>query len=224
MIEIDDKLRYLRMVDIFQDLAPAEVEEIDRTVTMTTCRPGRVFYAPDEPTEVLFILKKGRVRLYRLTPDGKKLIVGTVEPGAVFGEMAVIGQGMQNTFAEAVDDCLLCVMSRHDVERLILSKPTVGLRMIESMAERLREAEAKLEELAFKAVPGRLAALLLRLRAERGDRITGYTHQDLAEAIGATRETVTQTLNELRARDIVALGRKEIEIIDPARLTEIASD
>jgi CRP-like cAMP-binding protein len=223
MLEISEKLRYLRTVDIFQDLAPGEVEEIDRAITMTTCRAGRVFYAPDESTEVLFILKKGRVQLYRLTPDGKKLVFGTVEPGAVFGEMAVIGQGMQNSFAEAVDDCLLCVMSRQDVERLILSKPVVGLRIIERLADRLREAEAKLEELAFKSVPARLASLLLHLHAEQGDLIAGYTHQDLADAIGATRETVTQVLTELRGQQMLAVGRKQITILDLSGLIQLAS-
>jgi CRP-like cAMP-binding protein len=223
MLEISEKLRYLRTVDIFQDLAPGEVEEIDRAITMTTCRAGRVFYAPDESTEVLFILKKGRVQLYRLTPDGKKLVFGTVEPGAVFGEMAVIGQGMQNSFAEAVDDCLLCVMSRQDVERLILSKPVVGLRIIERLADRLREAEAKLEELAFKSVPARLASLLLHLHTEQGDLIAGYTHQDLADAIGATRETVTQVLTELRGRQMLAVGRKQITILDLSGLVQLAS-
>ena len=77
------KLEYLSMVDIFQDLSPDEVANIDQMTTMSTCKAGRIFYMPDETGEVLFLLKKGRVQLYRISPDGKKLVVATLGPGAV---------------------------------------------------------------------------------------------------------------------------------------------
>ncbi len=217
------KIDYLRQVDVFQSLSKAEMEEMDRTTTMTTCRRGKIFYQPDDTSEVLFILKKGHVQLYRMSTEGKKLVVATIDPGTIFGEMAIIGQGLHNTFAEAVDDCLLCVMSRHDVERLILSKPAVALHFMEVMANRLRQAEARLEEMAFKSIPARLASLLLYLRQEQGDRISGYTHQDLAEAIGTYRETTTQTLNEFKASALIEIGRKRIDILDPAGLAEVAA-
>ena len=221
-MDVEQKINYLQMVDIFQDLSKEEMREMDRTTTMSTCRRGKIFYQPEDSSEVLFILKKGQVQFYRLSPEGKKLVVATIGPGTIFGEMAIIGQGMQNTFAEAVDDCLLCVMSRHDVERLILSKPAVALHFMEVMADRLRRAEARLEEMAFKSIPARLAGLLLHLRQEQGDRISGYTHQDLADAIGTYRETTTQTLNEFKARALVEIGRKRLDILDPAGLEELA--
>ena len=107
-----DKIGYLQMVDIFQDLTEQEMEEIDRATTMSTCRRGKILYMPEDTSEVLFLLKKGRIQLYRISPDGKKLVIDTIGPGAVFGEMALIGQGMHNTFAEAIEDCVLCVMGR----------------------------------------------------------------------------------------------------------------
>ncbi len=223
-MDAPQKIDYLRQIDVFQSLSKAEIEEMDRTTTMTTCRRGKIFYQPDDTSEVLFILKKGRVQLYRLSTEGKKLVVAVIGPGTIFGEMAIIGQGLHNTFAEAVDDCLLCVMSRHDVERLILSKPAVALQFMEVMANRLRQAEARLEEMAFKSIPARLAGLLLYLRQEQGDRINGYTHQDLAEAIGTYRETTTQTLNEFKANLLIELARKRIDILDPAGLAEVAAE
>ena len=221
-MDATQKIDYLRQIDVFQSLSRAEMQEMDRTTTMSTCRRGKIFFQPEDTSEVLFILKKGHVQLYRLSPEGKKLVVATIGPGTIFGEMAIIGQGLHNTFAEAVDDCLLCVMSRHDVERLILSKPAVALHFMEVMADRLRQAEARLEEMAFKSIPARLASLLLHLRQAQGDRISGYTHQDLAEAIGTYRETTTQTLNEFKARALIEIGRKRIDILDPAGLEELA--
>ncbi|MCB0167716.1 MAG: Crp/Fnr family transcriptional regulator, partial [Anaerolineae bacterium] len=201
-------MNYLRMVDIFQDLSKEEMQEMDRTTTMSTCRRGKIFYQPEDTSEVLFILKKGRVQLYRLSPEGKKLVISTIGPGSIFGEMGIMGQGMHNAFAEAVNDCLLCVMSRSDVERLILNKPPVALRIMNVMAQRLSQAEAQLEDLAFKSIPARLALLLLRLRDEQGsDHIYGFTHQDLADAIGTYRETATQTLNEFKANHLIDISR-----------------
>jgi CRP/FNR family cyclic AMP-dependent transcriptional regulator len=126
-----EKLRYLSELTVFQDLSPREMQELNRIITMSTVPRGRVFYRPEEPGEVLFILKEGRVQLYRISPEGKKLVITTLGPHTLFGEMALLGTKMHNTFAEAIDDCLICVMSRTDLERLILNKPQVALRILE---------------------------------------------------------------------------------------------
>ena len=218
------KLRYLSEVDIFRDLTQEDMGWVDRVTTMTTCEKGRVFYGPDESSEVLFLLKKGRVQLYRISPDGKKLVIATLGPGSIFGEMSMVGQGMYNTFAEAVDECTLCVMSRADLERVLINKPQVGLRIVETLGHRLREAEARLEDIAFKNIPARLASLLLRLQEEQGNTIEGYTHQDLAEMIGTYRETTTQTLNNFKRNGLLGIGRKRIELYDPDGLRTMAEE
>ncbi|MFQ5855851.1 MAG: Crp/Fnr family transcriptional regulator [Anaerolineae bacterium] len=216
------KLRYLSEVDIFQDLTPEDMDWVDRVTTMTTCEKGRVFYTPDETGEVLFLLKKGRVQLYRISPEGKKLVIATLGPGSIFGEMSMVGQGMYNTFAEAIDECTLCVMSRADLARVLVNKPQVGLRIVETLGHRLREAEARLEDIAFKNIPARLASLLLRLQEEHGRTVEGYTHQALAEMIGTYRETTTQTLNEFKRDGLLDIGRKRLELYDLEGLQAIA--
>lgn len=218
-----EKLRYLSELTVFQDLSPREMQELNRIITMSTVPRGRVFYRPEEPGEVLFILKEGRVQLYRISPEGKKLVITTLGPHTLFGEMALLGTKMHNTFAEAIDDCLICVMSRTDLERLILSKPQVALRILEVTGKRLREAEERLENMAFKGIPARLASLLLRLAEEQGNNeISGLTHQDLAESVGTYRETATQVLNDLKAQGLIEIGRKRIKVLDTPRLMEIA--
>ncbi|HSJ53007.1 MAG TPA: Crp/Fnr family transcriptional regulator [Anaerolineae bacterium] len=222
--EQTDRIAYLHMVDIFQDLSEEEIAEIDRAMTITTGRRGKIFYMPEDTSEVLFLLKEGRVQLYRISPEGKKLVIGTVGPGAVFGEMALIGQGMHNTFAEATEDCVLIVMSREDVERLLITKPRVALRIFEAMGNRLKETEARLEAIAFKGIPARLASLLIQLADERqNDTIQGLTHQDLGERIGTYRETTTQTLNSFKSGGLIDIGRKRIHILDREGLERIAA-
>jgi CRP-like cAMP-binding protein len=218
-----DPIGYLQMVQVFQDLDEAEIQEIDRTLTLTSCRRGRILYMPEETGEILFLLKRGRVQLYRISPDGKKLVIATLGPGTIFGEMALIGQGMHNNFAEAVEECELWVMGRDDVERLLVTKPQVALRIFEILGHRLKEAEARLEEIAFKGIPARLASLLLHLADEQGgEAIAGLTHQDLGEQIGTYRETTTQTLNLFKAQGLIDIGRKRIQILDREGLKRIA--
>lgn len=218
-----EKLKYLSELAVFQDLSPREMQELNRITTMSTVPRGRVFYRPEEPGEVLFILKEGAVQLYRISPEGKKLVITTLGPHTLFGEMALLGTKMHNTFAEAIEDCLICVMSRTDLERLILNKPQVALRILEITGKRLREAEERLENMAFKGIPARLASLLLRLAAEQGNNeITGLTHQDLAESVGTYRETATQVLNDLKSQGFIEIGRKRITILESERLAEVA--
>jgi CRP-like cAMP-binding protein len=138
--------------------------------------------------------------------------------------MSLVGQGMHNTFAESVDECLLCVMSRADVERLMREKPQVAYRFLESLGERVTTLESRLEEIAFKSIPARLASLLLRLADEQGDGrvVTGYTHQDLGEMLGTYRETITQTLNDFKSGGLVDISRKKVTILDRDQLEFLA--
>ncbi len=218
-----EKMRYLSELTVFQDLTAREMEDLNRITTMSTVQKGRVFYRPEERGEVLFILKEGRVQLYRISPEGKKLVITTLGEHTLFGEMALLGTKMHNTFAEAVEDCLICVMSRTDLERLILSKPQVALRILEITGKRLRDVEERLESMAFKGIPARLASLLLRLSDEQAsDEVTGLTHQDLAESVGTYRETATQVLNDLKSQGLIEIGRKRIQLLNKEELLEIA--
>lgn len=226
MAAMRDKRAYLSMVEIFRDLTPGDMQHIEQVTAMITCERGRVFYHPDEPAEVLFILKRGEVAISRTTADGRRLTVETLGPGTVFGEMAVVGQRMHANAAEALTDCLLCVMSRADVEELLLADPRVAIRIVQALSERLARAEERLEELAFKGVPARLASLLLRLAVERDWRgrplLAGLTHQQLAELVGSTRETVTLTLNTFRTGGLIEIARKRIVLLDRDGLQAIA--
>ena len=222
-VEGGDKIGYLRMVDIFRDLSETDVQEIDRATTITSAHRGKILYMPEETGEVLFMLKEGRIQLYRISPEGKKLVIATLGPGTVFGEMAFIGQGMHNSFAEALEDCVLYVMSRADVEHMLVTKPQVALRIFEVLGRRLKEAEARLAEIAFKSISARLASLLLQLAEEQGGpAITGLTHQNLGEQIGTYRETTTQTLNTFKSAGLIEIGRKRITLLDADGLRRIA--
>ena len=217
------KLHYLSVTDIFCDLGQEELMEIAHATTMVTCPTGKIFHSPAERGEVLFILKKGHVQIYRLSDEGRKLVMAALGPGTVFGEMALTGIGMHDTFAEATEDALICILNRRDLEKLLMSKPQVAVRLLDLMGRRLRTAEERLEQTLFHDVPSRLASLLLRLRAESASDVIDMTHEQLAEHLGVYRETVTAALNNLRKESLLSIARKHVELIDVPGLQKKSS-
>ena len=211
------KQAYLLTMDIFRDLDKEAIEHLVHQTHMRTCAKGQVLYSQDDQAETLFLLKRGRIHLYRLTPSGKRLELATLPPGTFFGEMPLLGESLRHAYAEATEESLICVMSRADVERLIREQPQVALRMIEVMGRRLALCEARLEELAYSSVPARIAAVLLRLSHEQdhtGKSTILITHQKLGEMIGALRETVTSVLGEFQHAGLVELHRGQIRVCD----------
>ncbi|MGH2411503.1 MAG: Crp/Fnr family transcriptional regulator [Chloroflexota bacterium] len=218
------KIGYLSAIEIFADLPDQRLRWIKETTTMFTCSRGAVIYEPGETGEVLFLLKRGLVQLYELSPAGKKLVVGTLAPGAFFGDMPLLGQAMCDTFAEAARECLICAMGQGDVEALLLAEPSVALRILHVIGGRLHEQRTVLADVVFKSVPGRVAALLLRTMAETGNEtIAGFSQQDLADRAGVARETMTQTLNEFASMGAVELHRMTVILRDRELLEALAA-
>lgn len=217
------KVGYLSAQDVFQDLTPEDMAWLDRATTTVTCEKGRVIYQPGESGEVLYLLKRGAVDLYRLSPEGKKLIIAHLGDQTFFGEMSILGQGMYDTFAEASQPCVLCAMTRSDVERLVMNKPVVALRLLQALGQRVLDMQAVLEDLAFRSVTARMASLLFRLSRQQGSMtVEGLTQQELADMAGTFRETATQSLNQLKARGLIEIGRTRITIVDAPGLAVIA--
>jgi CRP/FNR family transcriptional regulator, cyclic AMP receptor protein len=219
------KIAYLETMDLFQDLTAQELDAVGHSTHLMTYPTEHIFFMPDQNAEVLFILKKGRVQLYRISPDGRKLVVDVLYPGAIFGHMALVGQGMHHTYAQALDDCVICIWNRGEVEALLLSKPQVALRFLGVIGERLYQTQQRLTETTFKRIPARMASLLLRLDQQTGrtGQLRGYTHQYLADMLGTYRETATQVLNDFKNDKLIKLGRKKLDIVDRPRLQEIAA-
>lgn len=222
---VELKARYLSAIDVFRDLPKSEIERLAHTTTMFTAPRGRVIYRPGETNAALFLLKKGRVQIARESADGRRLITAVLSPGTFFGEMALIGQRFpQDSMAEAVEDALICVLSRRDLEDLIMKFPRVGLRFLEQVSARLLETEAIVEDFAFKSVPGRLAAALLRLLDSSPDDTIRLSHQELAHMIGTYRETVTLALSGFRDQGLVELGRRRIHVLDKHAVELLVGD
>ena len=208
---------HLREVDAFQGLNADELDDLNRFMVFFTRRRGFIFYSPDEAGEVLFILKTGLVNLYVIASDGRKLVTGVVQPGTIFGEMALVKESLRGHFAEAAEESLLCHMDRSAVEHMVLTHPRIGLNLLALLSRRLRGAHEEIEQVVFKSVTMRLADLLVRLVADQGGILT-ITHQEIADRLGVYRETITKILDRFQTDGLIRLRRQQIQVIDAGKL------
>ena len=216
-----DKRRLLAANELFANLDDDVMAEVEAMTNLTTCAAGQLIYEPQRTGEVLFLLKKGSVQIYRINADGKKLIINDVKAGSFFGEMSLLGQAMGGNFAEATRDSLICAMSRSDVHVLLAAHPAIATRVIDYLTARLRDSEARLETMAYQRLEARLASTLLR-ECDAVDRtIHGLTQQDLADMVGAQRESVTRLLNQMAKANMVELSRRRVRLLNVAALEEM---
>lgn len=225
MSDLPAKHTYLLESDLFRGLPPADVAAMGERAPMKRVESGALFFTAGQQTEVLFILKEGRVRLYRLSAEGRAFTTAILEPGSVFGEMALMGQHLNDSYAEALDSCLVCLMSRADVQTLLLGDPRIAVRIAEILGSRLIEAQSQLADFVFKRAPERLAALLLKLARKSHPLLSAkeilevrHTHEELADMMGVQRETVTKTLKEWADQGIIELRRGRIRILNTMSL------
>ena len=225
-----DDIWCMAEVDIFADLSAAEMEAMAVAAPMKTYSAGDLLYSPHQPVETLFILKKGRVRIFRVSADGRALTTALITPGTIFGDMVLLGQQMHDNFAEALDDVVVCVMARADVHRFLLSDPRIAIRISEILGRRVAELERRLSDTVFKSVPHRVAATLCLLAREQQKRPLGrgvqlaLTHEQIAALTGTSRETTTKVLGEYAERGLLRLGRGKITILDPDTIAAEAGD
>lgn len=163
----DDRVWCMAEVDIFCDLNTAEMDAMSAAAPMRTYAAGELVYTPHQPLETLYILKKGRIRIFRVSPEGRALTTAIIEPGTIFGEMIIVGQQMHDSFAEALDDVVVCVMTKADVQRLLLGDVRIAARISETLGRRLGEREQRLSDATFKTVPERIAGTLLTLAGDQ---------------------------------------------------------
>ena len=218
---MSERVRLLSLVDIFEPLSEEEIERLNGQLPDRHLEKGEIFYGPDDPSERLFILQKGKARIFRTTPDGGEFTLTVVESGSVFGEMALTGQQLEAAYAQAMEPSLVSTMAKADLERLILQKPEVGLRIMHLLSERLRRQESRLEDATMKDVRARLAGIIVLLvetegvRSGTGYRIPShYTHERLGTMIGANRVAVTRAFGQLQDEGVVELRRRLILVPD----------
>jgi CRP-like cAMP-binding protein len=222
-------LWYLKKIPLLADLGHDVLQRLVGNVTLTEVRRRRVVYLPGDPGTAVYFVNGGRVKISKVTRDGKELTLAYRGPGEVFGELVLIDGGPREEMAEAMENALITEIDRNEFERLVQREGMIGYRLTRIVAERRREVENKIETLIFKDVNAKLAELLLRLASEYGvDDERGtlvalkITHQEMANLIGSTRETVSLTLSQFKRKGLIQTDGRKVILADRDGLKALA--
>jgi CRP/FNR family cyclic AMP-dependent transcriptional regulator len=228
----EQQIKLLSQVDIFESLPKEELRDVLRDLPQRNMEinlgAGEVFYTPRQPDGKLFILAQGRVRIYKLE-GSREFTLEVVDAGTVFGEVAFTPHAFRESYAQAMEPSVVFAMERVEVERLILQKPQVGIRIISLLSERLHYYETRMQDVTLKEVPARLASLILFLVKSEGVQRPGeiriptsYTHEHLGTMIGANREAVTRAFGRLQDEGALQIRRRLIYVEDLGALQRTA--
>ena len=201
-------------------------DELERRGITRRFVKGGTIYVPDEPASELYLIKDGRVGLNLLSPEGRTLTVRVVKTGDIFGHAALLSDGAFDTFAQALRPTTVAAVRRSELEALMIARPALALALMDDLGRHSQALSRRLENVAFKSVPARLAALLLELAQptlREEPATTGrWTHQELADMINAYRETTTKVLNQFREAHLIDVDRGGVTLLDVSGLREVA--
>jgi CRP/FNR family transcriptional regulator, cyclic AMP receptor protein len=208
----------LRQSEIFESFTPIEMARLLGIVEELELPRHHVIFAPGMPSASIYFIDKGRVRLTRLSPDGRTVILALLGPGDLIGE-AAWELGEHDSYAETLEEARIFRLSCESFETFIRQNPEFGLRLIQIIGVRLKQAQSRIEDLVFRQVPSRVARLLVSL-AEHHGKVTPsgirvefpLTHQEIADMVGSSRVTVTQVLNKFRSSHWIGIESKRVTI------------
>lgn len=212
-----EKYWYLKNCELFEQLTAEQIAQLESHAQARTFVRGGLIYLPSDAGDSVLLLTSGRVKIYYLTSDGKQALLALIDPGELFGEVAILEGGRREEFAEAMEDATLLRIGGDHVRLLMQQHPEVSLGVTRLMGLRRQRIERRLKSLLFRSNRERLIHLLLELADKYGRRTKDgvevgikLSHQDLASIIGSTRETVTVVLGELQDEGSLEIRRRQI--------------
>lgn len=199
-------------------------KDFQQAVSMRSVRPGQSIATPEELSKKLFILMNGHAQLVCDNGEGRRMTVSRLGPGSIFGDGAMFsGNPRSDLTAEALDACTVWVLPETHARAMTERYPIIGWGMLQTFGKRLRQVEDRLEEVAYKKLPQRLAKLLLDMSNGHEQSTIRTSHQHLADSLGTYRETVSTILRTFKADGMVELGYRRINVLDPVALRSLAS-
>ncbi|MEJ2519093.1 MAG: Crp/Fnr family transcriptional regulator [Desulfuromonadales bacterium] len=165
----------------------------------------------------------GKVKVYKLSPEGKERILHVIHPGGTFAEAAIFGEGLYPAYAEPLQTSRLIFLPKEAFLDLLRSNSRIAINMIAGLAKFLRQFANQIEDLTFKDVPSRLAHYLMDLsRGTKDTVVLPISKSQLASNLGTVSETLSRTLRKLADDDLIAVSGKTVDILDFDRLEELA--
>ncbi|HEX9030809.1 MAG TPA: Crp/Fnr family transcriptional regulator [Streptosporangiaceae bacterium] len=221
----EDDVRLLRGSLLLRELTDEDAATFRPHTHVTVLKRGDRLFEEGDLGDCLYLVIDGKVKLTRTAPDGRESLVSVHGPGDMFGELAMFDPTYRTSAATAVTDARLAVIAHDDLREVLVTKPAVSLLLLKALAQRLRRVTETNTNLIFTDVPGRVAKALLELAGKFGVPTSegiqvshDLTQEELAQLVGASRETVNKALADFASRGWIQLSAKSVMLLDPDRL------
>jgi len=216
---------FLRKIPFFEEISDEDLQLIADIMIERTYKKNRILFMEGEPSEAIFFVKSGKVKIYKTSEDGREHILDIASPGDIFAEVVLFNKVPYPATAELIEDGEIAFIRNKDLEDLLRRKPDFAIAIITILNKRLIEAQAQIKSLALRDTYSRTAWTLLKLAEEHGRKKPegieldlNISRQELASMVGTTRETVTRILTSFKKYKILELDRQSIIIKDPEGL------
>ena len=213
----------LKHIPLFAGLAEHDLAALQALCWVRECPRGELLFSDGEQAEGFYVVLDGKVKVYKLSSEGKERILHIVHPGGTFAEAAIFGNGLYPAYAEPLLPSRLLFIPKDGFLTLLATNNRIAINIIAGLSRFLRQFAQQIEELTFKDVPARLARYLLDL--SKGRRITvelPISKSQLASNLGTVSETFSRSLRKMIDDDLIRVSGKKVEILDVARLEELA--
>jgi CRP/FNR family transcriptional regulator/CRP/FNR family cyclic AMP-dependent transcriptional regulator len=214
-----DRRELLRRIHLFADLTDRERDIILDLMRERTVAKGTTIFNQHDSGGGLYLILAGSVKIWRTARDGRDVTVAVLNEGNFFGEMSLLDGQPRSASATAIQAARLLVLDREHFQRQVLAQPHIVAKLLGELSKRLRAADQAIEHLALGSVHDRLFHLLghlgrrAPLKAGKGLIERAPTHQELAEMVGSSRETVTRTLAALEKEGLIAIDRRRVTLL-----------
>lgn len=214
------KIWYLQNFNLLQGMDESSMEMMDQNSKMKKSSKREIIYFPEERSDTIYMLKEGKVKISRVSKDGKKMTLHLIGPGEIFGESAILGQEKRENIAEVVEDAVICSINRTMFQEMLANNPKMNLSINKFIGLRIRKIQAHVEDLVFKDAKERVVAFLERYTKTFGKKmIDGWmvrpflTHQEIADLTATSRQTVNSILNDLVTNKEIKYTRRYFQVL-----------
>ena len=225
MAEREDTARLLGRVPLFADLSERDLQELAQLAVPRTYNHGQAVFREGDSGDTCYVVREGCVRVTRRHSDGRIITLAELRSGEIFGELAMFGGETRSASVEALEPTRALAILSGDVRRLLSHHPEIAVKMLEALANRLREANERLARQSFQTVAGRVASALLsqvkaRSDGDAADRdvVIEATQAEIAQLAGASRESASRFLAKLERAGLITTGRGRVVVHEPESL------
>ncbi len=221
--------QFISRVPLFAGLNEQQFAALAARTSQTSLRRGEVLFEEGDQGDRLYIITEGKIKLGHSSEDGRESLLAILGPGEIIGELTLFDPGPRSTTATAVSSASLLSLDHTDLVAVLDNSPEVAKHMLRALAQRLRRTNESLSDLVFSDVPGRVAKSLLDLADRFGTPSEGGVHvphdltqEELAQLVGASRETVNKSLADFVSRGWIRLEGRAVTLLDVDRLARRA--